>query len=146
MTSGPRLVKPQAMSALWPMMTPGTPENVKPDVSSVQSAVRARQCRPICIQMPGWLMPRWGSLARIGLPVALCSPSTTHELLPIPRPLPTSSGIASSRSRTRSRAATTPGAYAGRRGLRVALPEAFCSKTPSTTPPPLTIGGCSSKG
>ena len=37
MTSGPRLVKPQAMSALWPITTPGTPENVKPATSNGHS-------------------------------------------------------------------------------------------------------------
>ena len=144
MTSGPRLVKPQAMSALWPMITPGTPEKVKPEVSRVQSALTSRQCRPICIQMPGWLMPEVRVVGQQRLPVALCSPSTTHELLPMPRPLPTRSGIAATVSCTRSSAATTPGGYAGRRGLRVPLAVAFCSKTPSTTPPPETIGGWSS--
>jgi len=145
-TSGPRLVKPQATSALWPMITPGTPEKVKPEVSRVHASVISRQCRPICIQIPGWLIPRCGSLASSGMPVALCSPSTTHELLPIPRPEPTSSGRPFTTSCTRSSASTTPFGYAGRWGLRVPLPVAFCSNTPSTTPPPDTIGGCSANG
>ena len=44
----------------------------------------------------------------------------------------------------RSGPRTVSSLYAGRRGLRVELRVAFCSKTPSTTPPVLTIGGCPS--
>ena len=53
MTSGSRLVIPQAMSRLWPITTPGTPEKVKPLTSNGQSSSTVRQCSPIWYQMPG---------------------------------------------------------------------------------------------
>ena len=144
MTSGSRLVNPQAMSALWPMITPGTPEKVKPATSIGHPVDTVRQCRPICIQMPGSEMPRCGSLASNGWPVEVWSPPTTHELLPMPSPRPTSAGTASRASCTRSNAAVAR-AYdgGGRSGLRVP-PVAAWSKTPSTTAPEPTIGGWSS--
>ena len=80
-TSGPRLVKPQAMSALCPMTTPG--HAGEREAGDVERAVRVSvvQCRPICIQMPGSATPRCGSLASSGCPVAEWSPSTTQLLL-----------------------------------------------------------------
>ncbi len=84
MTSGPRLVNPHAMSALWPMTTPGRPENVNPETSNGQSGPTVRQCRPIWYQIPGMVTPRCGSLASRGFPVVVCSPETTQELEPSP--------------------------------------------------------------
>ena len=84
MTSGPRLVNPHAICWLWPMTTPGIPENVKPLTSNGHAAPSRVQCRPIWYQMPGTETPRCGSLARIGLPVVEWSPSTTQPLEPMP--------------------------------------------------------------
>ena len=119
MTSGPRLVKPQAMSALWPMITPGTPENVKPATSSGQRWSTVVQCSPICIHTPGMLTPRCGSLASSGAPVVVWSPSTTQLLLPSPSPWPISGGSFASPRRRPASALRSPAVYAGRSGLRV---------------------------
>ena len=80
------------MSALWPMMTPGTPANENPQTSNGQAAETVRQCRPFWYQMPGMEVPRWGSLASSGLPVVVFEPATTHELEPMPSPRPSSGG------------------------------------------------------
>src|SRR2546423_3699139 len=66
------------MRALCPMTTPGSPENVNP--STFHPHV---QCRPIWYQMPGMDGDRCGSLARIGLPVAVWVPDTTQLFDPI---------------------------------------------------------------
>ena len=100
MTSGPRLVKPHAMSALWPMITPGTPAKEKPLTSSGQACDTVRQLRLFWIQMPGWLTPRCGSLASSGFPVVVRAPDTAHEFEPMPAPRPTSWGMAFSASCT----------------------------------------------
>ena len=139
-TSGPRLVNPQAMSALWPMITPGTPENVKPATSSGHSLLTVVQCSPICIQIPGMLTPRCGSLASNGSPVSECSPSTTQLLLPTPSPRPTNDGSRSSVRCSPASWARWSAVNAGRSGLRVPPSSASGSKTPSTTAPPPTIG------
>ena len=104
MTSGPRLVIPQAMRWVWPMITPGTPANVKPAMSNGQAAESDRQCRPIWYQMPGRLGARCGSLASSGLPVAVSAPETTHEFDPTPSsPPPASRGTASTAACAESR-------------------------------------------
>ena len=113
-TSGLRLVKPQAMRALCPMTTPGIPENVNPSTSYPQS-----QCRPIWYQIPGIDGDRCGSLARIGLPVAVSAPDTTQLLDPIP-----------------GRSAASP----------IPPSTAAAVNTPLWTVPPSTMGGCNAYG
>src|SRR4051794_1999005 len=84
------------MRWVWPMITPGTPANVKPAMSNGQADDRDRQCRPIWYQIPGTLGARCGSLASSGLPVAVSAPETTHEFEPTPSsPPPASRGTAS---------------------------------------------------
>ncbi len=96
MTSAPRLVKPQEMSWLWPIITPGMPEKVKPATSNGQASLTFLQCRPIWYQIEGNCGARCGSLASSGLPVVVYSPETTQELEPMPLPLgPNSAGISS---------------------------------------------------
>ncbi len=80
-TSGSTLVRPQAMRALWPMMTPGTPGSVAPDTERPGASRRARY------QTEGVRSPRCGSFARRGLPDFVRDPPTTQELLPISSPL-----------------------------------------------------------
>ena len=84
--------------------------------------------------MPGRLVPRCGSLASSGCPVAECSPSTTQLLLPMPvdrgRAAPAS---ASSPARRSPSAATWSRGVRRPRGMRVPGPVASGSKTPSTT-------------
>ena len=82
------------------MITPGTPEKVKPATSIGHSAETVRQCSPICIQIPGNETPRCGSLASNAPPVVVRSGPTTQELLPIPSPRPTRVGRSSSASLT----------------------------------------------
>src|SRR5699024_11720683 len=67
-----------------------------------QSGPTSRQCRPCWYQMPGAEGARWGSLARIGLPEAVCSPETTQELDPMPSPAPSGCGTACSAARAAS--------------------------------------------
>ena len=71
-TSAVVVVKPQAICSLWPMTTSGVPATVPPAMSCCGVFSRARY------QKPGAPKPRCGSLARSGLPLALCSPSTTQ--------------------------------------------------------------------
>src|SRR5665811_1228717 len=94
-TSAPRLVSPQARSALWPMITPGNPENVKPETANGQLVSTSMQYRPICDQIPGAEIARCGSLASRGSPLAVCSPETTQELEPTPSPSPSRCGTVS---------------------------------------------------
>ncbi len=70
-TSGFTLVTPQAIRALCPAMTPGVPGKVTPMTSYGQAAETCRQWRPLMYQMDGMLNPRCGSLARMGLPLAV---------------------------------------------------------------------------
>src|ERR1044071_7354025 len=72
--SVPTLVMPQAMRPLWPMMWKGKPGKVAPSMESPGASIRARY------QRIGAWKARWGSLARIGFPVVLCSPETTQPL------------------------------------------------------------------
>src|SRR5690242_10836206 len=85
---------PQAIRWVCPMITPGTPENVKPATSNGQAADSVRQCRPIWYQMPGMPGARCGSLASSGLPVVVSEPATTQEFEPTPSPEPSRSGTA----------------------------------------------------
>ena len=73
-TSAPRLVRPHASVALWPMTTPGMPANAKPETSYGHCAETSAQRSPTCSQMPGAEMPRCGSLASSGLPDSVRSP------------------------------------------------------------------------
>src|SRR5438034_6774642 len=67
---------PQATWSLWPMHTPGTPGIVAP-AALMPGAVRWHS-----YQMEGSAYSRCGSLARSGLPVAVCAPETAQLLLP----------------------------------------------------------------
>ena len=86
-SSGLRLVMPQAMSALCPMTMPGVPGNEKPTTSNGHSGDTVRQCSPTSYQMEGMAIPRWGSLARSGRPVELRSPEIAQLFDPMPAPL-----------------------------------------------------------
>src|SRR5665647_2724967 len=86
------------------MITPGNPENVKPETANGQLASTSVQYRPICDQMPGAEIDRCGSLASRGSPLAVYSPETTQELEPTPSPSPSRCGTASSAVRVASRA------------------------------------------
>src|SRR5688572_8184255 len=94
------------MSALWPITMPGMPEKLNP--ATLNSHV---QCSPSWYQMLGIEAERWGSLASIGLPVAVCSPAITHELEPMPdEPSPSSRGndlMAADRSASAAAAPST---------------------------------------
>ncbi len=103
MTSGFRLVKPQAIRPLWPITTPGMPENVKPSTLKPQS-----QCRPIWNQMPGIDVDRCGSLANSGFPVVVRLPLITQELEPIPGSFSPPSGMPSIAALTAFRALVSP--------------------------------------
>ncbi len=89
-------MNPHAMRALWPMITPGTPENPKPATSKPQSEVMTRHFRPIWCHTLGSAAPRCGSFASRGSPVSVRSPETTHEFEPIPSPAPPSRALAAS--------------------------------------------------
>jgi hypothetical protein len=134
------------MSVLWPMITPGTPEKVNPATSSGHAADTVRQCSPICTQIPGRLIPRWGSLASSGAPVAEWSASTTQELLPMPAPRPSRRGSRARPSATPARAARASPGYPARAGGEAAPAEAFWSNRPCTTAPVETIGACCPNG
>src|SRR5512139_1046691 len=97
------------MSALWPMITPGTPAKEKPLTSRGHEGETVRQLRLFWIQMPGWLTPRCGSLASSGLPVVVREPATTHEFEPTPAPRPTSCGMEFSAACTRAYVAWADG-------------------------------------
>src|ERR1019366_10241927 len=83
-TSGPRLVAPQAIRALWPRITSGSPGKLTPVTSNGQAALTTAQCRPFMIQTDGMLMPRCGSWASRAWPVALFEPATTQLFEPTP--------------------------------------------------------------
>lgn len=79
---------------MWPITTPGIPENVKPVTSYGQAALSVRQCRPIWYQSEGNCGARCGSLASSGLPVVVYWPEITQEFEPMPLPDgPSSAGI-----------------------------------------------------
>src|SRR3954452_18660328 len=80
------------MALLWPMTTPGRPEKLKPETSNGHVLPTLLQCSPTCVQIPGMVAPRCGSLASSGLPVVVWSPETTQEFDPTPSPWPSSSG------------------------------------------------------
>ena len=141
-TSGPRLVKPQAMSALWPMITPGTPEKVKPATSSGQSSGDLPAVQAHLHPDAGHSTPRCGSLASSGSPVAECSPRPPSSCCPCRRRVPSER-----RQPRRARSCSPASAPAGRRGTAAARGcgcrplSASGSKTPSTMAPWVTIGG-----
>src|SRR5690606_25950493 len=138
----PRLVNPQAIRSLWPITTPGTPENVKPLTRYPQA-----QCSPIWYQMPGMLTPRCGSLASRGAPVAVWSPATTHELEPRPSPaVPSSGGTAAAASATADSVSVATVSDSTGGGGGPSPGPASGTNSPSTTRPPGTIGACRSNG
>src|SRR5664279_876037 len=83
-TSGPRLVAPQAIRALWPRITRGSPGKLTPVTSNGQAALTTAQCRPFMIQTEGMLIPRCGSLASRAWPEALFEAATTQLFEPTP--------------------------------------------------------------
>src|SRR5450759_781110 len=83
-TSGPTFVTPQAIRALWPRITAGTPGKLTPSTSYGQADETPRQRRPFMYQMLGIWIPRCGSLARSAWPVALLDGATTQSLEPTP--------------------------------------------------------------
>jgi hypothetical protein len=94
------------------------------------------QCSPIWYQMPGWEGLRCGSLARIGLPVAVSEPLITQEFEPMPGPpSPISCGI-------RSMPAASASSTSPLLRMAVVVPAAggVTVNAPSFTSPPGTIG------
>src|ERR1700694_6332226 len=77
--SAKELVNPHATRRLWPMTTRGMPGIVTP-VDSKSSPARTWAA----YQTDGSEGARWGSLQRIGRPVALRSADNTPELLAPP--------------------------------------------------------------
>src|SRR5512147_290789 len=71
-TSMSELVNPQAIRWLWPRTTAGNPGDVAPACSPFAVTTRARY------QGTGSVKPRCGSLARMGLPLAVRLAATTH--------------------------------------------------------------------
>src|ERR1700722_428429 len=79
------VVSPQAMESFWPSTKTEAPGNVAPLTEPAGVTTRARYHRI------GALRSRWGSLARIGFPVSVRDPATTHSFeapLPIPVKVP----------------------------------------------------------
>ncbi len=74
--SAKELVNPQATRLLWPMMTNGIPGIVTPVDSKSSPALTCA-----AYQIDGIPGTRCGSLQRMGRPVDVRSPDTTHELL-----------------------------------------------------------------
>src|SRR5512143_2134993 len=83
-TSGPTLVAPQAIRALCPRTTPGTPGNETPATSYGQAASTVRQCNPFMYQIDGIELPRCGSFASSAPPVTDSDGATTQLFEPIP--------------------------------------------------------------
>ncbi len=80
---------PQATRSFRPRITPGSPGSVTP--STRRPAITKR----IGSQIPGIVRPRWGSLARRGLPLLESAPETAHAFEPrgsssrsVPKPSP----------------------------------------------------------
>src|SRR5512140_3546250 len=74
------------------MTIPGTPAKENPLTLNGQAAFSGWQCRPTWNQIDGIWLDKCGSLARIGLPVAVNLPERTHEFEPIPSPVGPSKG------------------------------------------------------
>ena len=72
------MVAPHAMKRLRPSATAGAPGRVAPAISKSPPLMCARY------HVDGSRAPRWGSLASIGLPLAVSVPSTTQLFDPIP--------------------------------------------------------------
>jgi hypothetical protein len=127
------------------MITPGTPEKEKPVTSYAHSSVTFRQCSPTWYQTDGIDADRCGSLASSGLPLAVCSPATTHELEPRPsRSAPprvpgTAASVAAAWVSTRAPARGSS-FFFRRPG------SAAWSKRSWSIVPCVTIGSCSSYG
>ncbi len=81
-SSAMTLVNPQPWWGVWPIRGRGMP-GIKTPVT-LRSLARMVPSH----QMGGWEKPRWGSLQRIGLPVADLAPETTQELEPGASPAP----------------------------------------------------------
>jgi hypothetical protein len=77
-TSAATLVAPQAIDRLRPSAIAGVPGNVPPMTSKSPAETCARY------HVDGSRVPRCGSLARSGLPLAVSVPSTTQLLEPRP--------------------------------------------------------------
>ena len=74
---------PQAMRALCPMTTPGKPGKENPRAWNAPEEA-SLECRPTSYQIEGICTPKWVSLARMGLPVAVRLPAMTQLLVPTP--------------------------------------------------------------
>src|SRR5918997_49502 len=137
------LVRPQETCPLCPMITPGKPAKENPATSNGQSADTSSQCSPTWAHTPGAVRARWGSLARIGSPDAVCSPETTQELEPVPSPRATTTGTAASASCAACNACSSAG---------LAYPAAWsaasdvCSASGSGTAPGVGGGAATSAG
>src|SRR6266508_6076530 len=143
-TSGPRLVKPHAMRSLWPITTPGTPENVNPARFSPHP-----QCSPIWNQIPGMVGARCGSLASNGLPVVVRDPAMTHEFEPMPEAfVPSIGGKRRRPSRTASRTgpASRIASLAVPAGPFAGALDPVATNAPPASSPLSTIGRLRPKG
>ena len=87
-TSVSAVVKPQAILSFWPSSTTGSPGTVAPLSEPSGVTIRERY------QRIGAPSSRCGSLARIGLPVTVRDPATTHSF-DAPRRIPMRSPIRS---------------------------------------------------
>jgi hypothetical protein len=83
------VVKPHAILSFWPKRTAGVPGAVAPLTDASGVTMRTRY------QRIGASSPRCGSFARIGFPVTVRDPDTTHWF-EAPRPRPVSAPISSS--------------------------------------------------
>src|SRR5580704_13311786 len=86
------VVSPQAIESFWPSTKTGAPGKVAPLTDPSGVTTRAKYHRI------GALRSRCGSLARIGFPVSVRDPPTTHSFdapLPIPVKVPSSSSMLS---------------------------------------------------
>ena len=69
------MVSPQAIEVFLPITTPGTEARLKPVTSNGQVSVTVRQCSPTWAKIDGIEVARWGSLDRIGSPLAVVAPA-----------------------------------------------------------------------
>ncbi len=128
------------------MITPGTPEKVKPSTLYPQL-----QCNPIWYQMPGIDGDRCGSLASNGFPVVVSDPEMTNELEPSPGRFepdrPGRSAMVAESWRSTGATAVRSCPVTPESTIRAAgVAGVVVLKTPSVTVPGSTIGRFFSKG
>jgi hypothetical protein len=127
------------------MITPGTPEKEKPVTSNAHVSVSFRQCSPTWYHTDGIDADRCGSLASSGLPLAVCSPATTHELEPRPSRSTPPMVLGTAASVAAAWVITRVPARGSSFFLR-RLGSAFWSKRSCAIAPRVTIGSCWSYG